>query len=52
MPTMEVDGKKVAWEGKKMILQACNDVGIELPVPFRGIEFGKPRAQHLRKLLR
>ncbi len=31
MPTMEVDGKKVAWEGKKMILQACNDVGIELP---------------------
>jgi NADH-quinone oxidoreductase subunit G len=31
MPTMEVDGKKVAWEGKKMIMQACNDVGIELP---------------------
>jgi len=28
---MEVDGKKVSWEGKKMILQACNDVGIELP---------------------
>ena len=31
MPTMEVDGKQVAWEGRKMILQACNDAGVELP---------------------
>ena len=31
MPTMDVDGKQVTWEGRKMILQACNDAGIELP---------------------
>jgi len=31
MPTMEIDGKKVSWEGRKMILQACQDAGIELP---------------------
>jgi NADH-quinone oxidoreductase subunit G len=31
MPTMEVDGKPVAWDGKKMILQACNDAGVSLP---------------------
>ncbi len=31
MPTMEIDGKKVAWEGKKMILQAALDAGIEIP---------------------
>ncbi|HTV47806.1 MAG TPA: 2Fe-2S iron-sulfur cluster-binding protein [Phycisphaerae bacterium] len=31
MPTMEVDGKKVSWEGRKMILQACQDAGVELP---------------------
>jgi NADH-quinone oxidoreductase subunit G len=31
MPTMDVDGKKVSWEGRKMILQACQDAGVELP---------------------
>ncbi len=31
MPTMEVDGKQISWEGKKMILQACLDNGVELP---------------------
>ncbi len=31
MPTMDVDGKKIAWEGKKMILQACLDSGVEIP---------------------
>ncbi len=31
MPTMDVDGKKIAWEGKKMILQACLDAGMEIP---------------------
>ncbi len=31
MSTMEVDGKKVSWEGRKMILQACLDNGVELP---------------------
>lgn len=31
MPTMEVDGKKITFEGKKMILQACLDAGVELP---------------------
>ncbi len=31
MPTMDVDGKKIAWEGKKMILQACLDAGTEIP---------------------
>ena len=31
MPTMEIDGKKVAWEGKKMILQVAQDNGIEIP---------------------
>ncbi len=31
MPTMDVDGKKIAWDGKKMILQACLDAGMEIP---------------------
>ena len=31
MPTMEVDGKKITWEGRKMILQACLDQGVTLP---------------------
>lgn len=31
MPTMEIDGKKVAWEGKKMILQVAQDSGVEIP---------------------
>lgn len=31
MPTMEIDGKKVSWEGKKMILQAALDAGVEIP---------------------
>ena len=31
MPTMEIDGKKVSWEGKKMILQVAQDNGIEIP---------------------
>ncbi len=31
MPTMDVDGKKVVWDGKKMILQACLDAGMEIP---------------------
>jgi len=31
MPTLEIDGKQVAYEGKKMILQVANDHGIELP---------------------
>ncbi len=31
MPTMEVDGKKITWEGRKTILQACLDDGIALP---------------------
>ena len=31
MPTMEIDGKKVAWEGKKMILQVALDNNIEIP---------------------
>jgi NADH-quinone oxidoreductase subunit G len=28
---MDVDGKKIAWDGKKMILQACLDAGMEIP---------------------
>jgi NADH-quinone oxidoreductase subunit G len=28
---MEIDGKKVSWEGKKMILQVAQDNGIEIP---------------------
>jgi NADH-quinone oxidoreductase subunit G len=28
---MEIDGKKVAWEGKKMILQVAQDSGVEIP---------------------
>src|SRR6185436_1290285 len=31
MPTMEIDGKKVAWEGKKMILQVALENQIEIP---------------------
>jgi len=31
MPTMEVDGQKVSWTGKKMILQAASEAGVELP---------------------
>ncbi|EQD35625.1 NADH dehydrogenase subunit G, partial [mine drainage metagenome] len=31
MPTMDVDGKKIAWDGRKMILQACLDAGMEIP---------------------
>ncbi len=31
MPTIEIDGKKVAYEGKKMILQVALDNGIEIP---------------------
>ncbi len=31
MPTMDVDGKIISWEGKKMILQACLDAGVEIP---------------------
>ena len=31
MPTIEIDGKKVAYEGKKMILQVANDNGIDIP---------------------
>ncbi|HUO09778.1 MAG TPA: 2Fe-2S iron-sulfur cluster-binding protein, partial [Phycisphaerae bacterium] len=31
MPTMEIDGQKVSWEGKKMILQVAQDNGIEIP---------------------
>ena len=31
MPTMDVDGKKIVWDGKKMILQACLDAGMEIP---------------------
>jgi NADH-quinone oxidoreductase subunit G len=28
---MDVDGKKITWDGKKMILQACLDAGMEIP---------------------
>jgi NADH-quinone oxidoreductase subunit G len=28
---MEIDGKKVSWDGKKMILQVAQDNGIEIP---------------------
>ncbi len=31
MPTMEIDGKQVAWEGRKMILQVAQDNGVEIP---------------------
>src|ERR1051325_7326360 len=31
MPTMEINGKKVTWEGKKMILQVAQDNDIEIP---------------------
>jgi NADH-quinone oxidoreductase subunit G len=31
MPTMEIDGKKVTWEGKKMILQVAQENGVEIP---------------------
>jgi NADH-quinone oxidoreductase subunit G len=31
MPTIEIDGKKVAYEGKKMILQVAQENGIEIP---------------------
>ena len=31
MPTMEIDGKKVTWEGKKMILQVALENGVEIP---------------------
>ncbi len=31
MPTLEIDGKMVAYEGKKMILQVANENGIEIP---------------------
>ena len=31
MPTMEIDGQKVTFEGKKMILQVAQDNGIEIP---------------------
>jgi NADH-quinone oxidoreductase subunit G len=31
MPTMEIDGKKVAWEGKKMILQVAQENGLAIP---------------------
>lgn len=31
MPTLEIDGKKLTWEGKKMILQVAQDNGIEIP---------------------
>src|SRR5512140_865647 len=31
MPTMEIDGKKVTWEGKKMILQVAQENSIEIP---------------------
>src|SRR5438045_8005206 len=31
MPTMEIDSKKVSWEGKKMILQVAQDAGIDIP---------------------
>lgn len=31
MPTLEIDGKKISWEGKKMILQVAKENGIEIP---------------------
>ncbi len=31
MPTIEIDGKKVSYEGKKMILQVAQDNGIDIP---------------------
>ena len=31
MPTIEIDGQKVAYEGKKMILQVALENGIEIP---------------------
>jgi NADH-quinone oxidoreductase subunit G len=31
MPSIEIDGKKVSFEGKKMILQVAQDNGIEIP---------------------
>ena len=31
MPSIEINGTKVAYEGKKMILQVANEAGIELP---------------------
>jgi NADH-quinone oxidoreductase subunit G len=31
MPTLEIDGKQIAWEGKKTILQACTENGVEIP---------------------
>ncbi|MGN6366733.1 MAG: 2Fe-2S iron-sulfur cluster-binding protein [Phycisphaerae bacterium] len=31
MPTIEIDGQKVSFEGKKMILQVAQDNGIEIP---------------------
>jgi NADH-quinone oxidoreductase subunit G len=31
MPTIEIDGKKVSFEGKKMILQVAQDNGVEIP---------------------
>ena len=31
MPTIEIDGKKVSFEGKKMIIQVAQENGIEIP---------------------
>src|ERR1700712_5990006 len=31
MPTIEIDGQTVSYEGKKMILQVAQDNGIEIP---------------------
>jgi NADH-quinone oxidoreductase subunit G len=31
MPTIEIDGQKVSFEGKKMIMQVAQDNGIEIP---------------------
>ena len=31
MPSMEINGQKVSWDGKKMILQVAQDHGIEIP---------------------